>query len=264
MSVILPLYVYPWPGQWDPLYTAAKKHPSVDFTVIINPCSGSCTGNLPDQYYQSEIPKLKTYRNIRTLGYVATNYTNKAIEEVLEEVQTYAEWGKHSNNTKLRVDGIFFDETPTDYSDKKYRYLQRAAGVVRNATSFRDQFVVHNPGNIPLAPLTTTANTANTYLNLADITVVFEQTFEKWVSKDNFDQLRKLKVRRSKLAVMVHSLPESSTKLLEWVVDSLSEMAGHYFITTVKETDAYYSSFSTAFQDLARRKTLAQNLFVEA
>jgi hypothetical protein len=250
MSVILPLYVYPWPGAWNPLYDSAKRNPDVDFTVIINPCSGACRGSLPDQYYQSEIPNLKKYRNIRTLGYVATNWTNKAIDDVLLEIQTYAEWTKHSNNTKLKVDGIFFDETPTTYSDAKYDYLKRAAQTVKNSTAFKDHFIVHNPGNIPLAPLTTSPSTAGTYLNLADITVVFEETFDKWLLKDTFDSLRKLKVKRDKLAVMVHSMPEGSIKLLEWVVDSLGEMAGHYFVTTVREKDAHYNSFSPVFRDL--------------
>lgn len=112
--------------------------------------------------------------------------------------------------------------------------------------------LVHNPGNIPLAPLTTSPSTAGTYLNLADITVVFEETFDKWIKKDIFDALRKLKVRRSKLAVMVHSMPEGSIKFFEWVVDSLGEMAGHYFITTVDQKDAHYNSFSNVFPDLVR------------
>lgn len=120
---------------------SAKRHPDVDFTVIINPCSGACRGSLPDQHYQSEIPNLKKYPNIRTLGYVATNWTEKAIDDVLLEIQTYAEWTKHSNNTKLKVDGIFFDETPTVYSDAKYEYLKRAAQTVKNSTAFRDHFV---------------------------------------------------------------------------------------------------------------------------
>jgi hypothetical protein len=245
---------------------SAKRNPDVDFTVIVNPCSGSCQGKLPDQYYQAEIPKLKTYRNVRTLGYVATNYTNKPIDEVISEVQTYAEWQKHSNNTKFRVDGIFFDETPTAYSEEKFQYLKKAAQSVKNSTTFRDRFVgkssakrsprkhlilaVHNPGNIPLASLTTSPDTKGTYLDLADITVVFEEKFDKWLLKDTFDSLRKLKVRKSKLAVMVHSMPEGSIKLLEWVVDSLNEMAGHYFVTTVQADDAHYNLFSPVFKDL--------------
>jgi hypothetical protein len=61
-------------------------------------------GSLPDQVYLDEIPKLRAYPNIRTLGYVATNYGDKAIEEVLAEIDIYARWPKLTNQTKMRVD----------------------------------------------------------------------------------------------------------------------------------------------------------------
>lgn len=119
----------------------AKAHPDVDFTVIVNPCSGPCIGSLPDQYYLSEIPKLRTYENIRTLGYVATNYATKNLSSVLAEIDTYANWPKMANNTKLKVDGIFFDETPSTYESYKYDYLSKASTAVKNGTRFRDRFV---------------------------------------------------------------------------------------------------------------------------
>jgi hypothetical protein len=119
----------------------AKQHPDVDFKVVLNPCSGPCDGSLPDSYYLDAIPKLRDYENIRTLGYVATNYTTKPLEDVLKEIDIYASWPKASNNTKLRVDGIFFDETPSTYDTLKYDYLSRASQAVKNGTRFRDRFV---------------------------------------------------------------------------------------------------------------------------
>jgi hypothetical protein len=61
-------------------------------------------GSLPDQVYLDEIPKLRAYPNIRTLGYVATNYADKEVQSVLAEVDTYAKWPKVTNDTKMRVD----------------------------------------------------------------------------------------------------------------------------------------------------------------
>ena len=113
----------------------------MDFNVILNPCSGPCIGSLPDSYYLNEIPKLKTYENIHTLGYVATNYTSKALSEVLFEISTYASWPKATNNTNFRVDGIFFDETPNQYVSYKYDYLKAASQAVKNTTGFRDRTV---------------------------------------------------------------------------------------------------------------------------
>lgn len=130
MSILLPLYVYPYPGAWDPLYAAcafcsvefvmslmnyrATAHRNVDFTVILNPCSGPCMGSLPDQVYLDEIPKLRAYPNIRTLGYVATHYADKAIEDVLAEIDIYARWPKLTNEPKMRVDVRVEYKTATD------------------------------------------------------------------------------------------------------------------------------------------------------
>lgn len=99
-------------------------------------------GSLPDQVYLDEIPKLRAYPNIRTLGYVATHYAEKDIEDVLAEIDVYSRWPKLTNNTKMRVDGIFFDETPSSIgSSDDYAYLKRASQAVRNGTTFKDRFV---------------------------------------------------------------------------------------------------------------------------
>jgi hypothetical protein len=98
-------------------------------------------GSLPDQVYLDELPKLRAYPNIRTLGYVATNYADKPIDEVLAEIGMYAKWPKLSNDTKMRVDGIFLDETPSTYNAEEYEYLKVASQAVRNGTTFKDRFV---------------------------------------------------------------------------------------------------------------------------
>ncbi|KAF2187159.1 hypothetical protein K469DRAFT_663197 [Zopfia rhizophila CBS 207.26] len=250
MSILLPLYVYPYAGAWDPLYSAAKAHPDVDFTVIVNPCSGPCQGSLPDQYYLNEIPKLGTYANIRTLGYVATNYTTKELKDVLAEINTYANWPKSANNTKLRVDGIFFDETPSLYDSFKYDYLKTASQAVKNGTRFRDRFVVHNPGNIPVDILNNRTAASNSYMTLADITVIFEETFDKWIDKSTFDALQSHNIRKSRLAVVLHSVPNIGRSVMDWLVEQLDNTAGYFFVTNVKEKDEYYHSFSPLFEAL--------------
>jgi hypothetical protein len=45
---------------------------------------------IPKVPYLSTIPLLKNRTDIRTLGYVATRYTNKPIDDVLKEIWTYA------------------------------------------------------------------------------------------------------------------------------------------------------------------------------
>jgi hypothetical protein len=98
-------------------------------------------GSLPDQVYLDEIPKLREYPNIRTLGYVATHYAEKPLQDVLAEIDMYARWPKIANNLKMRVDGIFLDETPSTYNADEYQYLKVASQAVKNGTTFKDRFV---------------------------------------------------------------------------------------------------------------------------
>jgi hypothetical protein len=98
-------------------------------------------GSLPDQVYLNEVPKLRGYPNIRTLGYVATHYAEKPIDELLAEIGMYEKWPKIANDTKMRVDGIFLDETPSTYDAEEYQYLKTASQAVRNGTTFKDRFV---------------------------------------------------------------------------------------------------------------------------
>lgn len=209
-------------------------------------------GSLPDQVYLDEIPKLRNYPNIRTLGYVATHYAEKDIEAVLAEIDTYAKWPQVTNITKVRVDGIFLDETPSTFDAEEYAYLKRAAQAVKNGTTFKDHFVAHNPGLLSPAILNSKAVLQESYLNLTDITVVFEETFDKWLDKDTLVPLQAHKVRRSKLAVILHSLPNLSKQVLDFVVEQVEETADWLFLTDVKETDEYYHSFSPIFTDVVK------------
>ncbi|CBX95785.1 hypothetical protein IAQ61_004619 [Plenodomus lingam] len=252
MSILVPLYIYPSPGAWDPLYSAAKSHWDVEFTVILNPCSGPCMGSLPDQVYLDEIPKLQSYPNIRTLGYVATHYLDKEIETVFAEIDTYAKWPTVSNISKMRVDGIFFDETPSSFDPQGYEYLQRAQSAVRNQTTFKDHFVAHNPGILSPGILNSKNILQQSYLNLTDLTVVFEETFEKWLDKETLDPLQAHKIRRSKLAVILHSMPHLSDHFLDFVVDQVEETGDWLFLTNVQEVHEYYHSFSPMFANMVK------------
>lgn len=39
-DILLPLYIYPSSGVWDPVYDAISDNPDVTFRVIVNPDSG--------------------------------------------------------------------------------------------------------------------------------------------------------------------------------------------------------------------------------
>jgi hypothetical protein len=209
-------------------------------------------GSLPDQVYLDEVPKLRAYPNIRTLGYVATHYTDKPIESVLAEIDTYARWPKMTNITKMRVDGIFFDETPSTFDADDYEYLKRAGQAVRNSTAFKDRFVAHNPGLVAPSILNSKTVLSESYLNLTDITVVFEETFDKWLDKDIMTPLQEHNIRRSKLAVILHKLPNLSKEVLDFVVEQVEETADWVFLTNNSGEGDYYHSISPMFEDLVR------------
>jgi hypothetical protein len=159
MSILLPLYLWPGDGAWAPLYSAYDKappltthraanirsrveaHPSVNFTVIVNPNSGPGSASLPDEAFLAEVPKLNAYDNVNTIGYVKTGYTGNALDSVLAEIATYAAWATKANDPALGLDGIFFDETPNEYDATKYEYLSIISQAVKNDARFGDKVV---------------------------------------------------------------------------------------------------------------------------
>ena len=148
-TVIVPLYIYPLTRTtWDPLYTAqvipgrpgplyrsrtqyadtamfrVAAYPNLDFLVIVNPNSGPSNSPIPDANYTREIPRLNAQPNVRTIGYVRTNYCMRSYEEASQDVATYGGWWKHHNDG-VYVEGIFFDETPDQVSEAAAAYLDK-------------------------------------------------------------------------------------------------------------------------------------------
>ncbi|KAF2877806.1 Spherulation-specific family 4 [Massariosphaeria phaeospora] len=243
MSVLLPLYMYPWPGTWDPLYWAANVNPQVQFTVILNPCSGPCVNSTPEAPYLIEMPRLREWPNIRTLGYVATNYTNKPIDDLINEIHTYANWSSILNDTRMAVDGIFFDETPGAYDWQKHAYLTQAHDEVKRSEMLGQRIVVHNPGVLP--------DITWNYLDITDITVIWEETFTNWLDRTKFNRLKNFhnttNLPKSAFAIMLHSIPDIPDELLEWTVAQLKEMVEWNFISSVSQAGEYWHSFSSVF-----------------
>lgn len=123
-TILLPLYIYPDPGAWAPLFAAITSNPTLSFVIIINPNSGpGAPPWWPNADYVREIPRLNSYPNAQTVGYVRTTYCQRPIEEVLEDINTYARRFNANENGGLAMSGIFFDETTNVYSGKVKEYL---------------------------------------------------------------------------------------------------------------------------------------------
>lgn len=239
-KVFVPLYVYPAPGAWSPLEDVVSAHPDVNFTVVINPGNGPGPNSLPDANYTREIPKLASHANVRLLGYVHTTYAQRNISLLRKDIETYAAWPKVSSNPDLAVRGIFFDETPQQYSANAVAYLQNLTDFTRGLSGLgSNPFIVHNPGAIP----------DSRYLPSADSTVVFEETYNTFQTRNGANLFTAIPdSNRSQLCAVIHSVPDSvEGSKLRSLVKEARKVADELFITHLS-TD-YYASFGTQWSE---------------
>lgn len=113
-GILFPFYIYPTKkvscDQWTTLISTLNAHPTLPFTIIVNPNNGP-DGTLPDAEHQKCLPTLRQTSNslVKLIGYVSTNFTARAAADVDVDVATYANWP-----VSYRPDGIFFDEVSDD------------------------------------------------------------------------------------------------------------------------------------------------------
>lgn len=175
-NILVPLYIYPSPGAWDPLFKASatqfsftffvtielqliifflsinriQNFHSVTFIIILNPNNGpgSCdykkqgdhnntAVSLPDNNYIREILKLNSYANVKTVGYVSTRWAHREPHLAKSDVDIYSNWSKSPSPAPgLGVKGIFLDETVTQYSDSGELYLKELNIFIRSEDNF--------------------------------------------------------------------------------------------------------------------------------
>jgi hypothetical protein len=199
------------------------------------------------------LTQLSTYPNVQKIGYVRTGYATRNLSDVISELNTYAGWA--SKSPAFAIDGIFFDESPHEYSAEAVDFMLKASQAVKSAkglqrsktvrtegsasfgrTLMHARQVIRNPGVIPDARF----NDTNT-----DISVVFEESYAQYQTK--ISDLAALKDARSHHCYMVHSLPSMDKNKLQSFVDDLSKQAEYVFVTS--NADNYYESFGSDFAD---------------
>jgi|TARA_R110002003_G_scaffold187_10_gene14658 hypothetical protein len=107
------------------------NRPSLNFTVIINPSSGPGSSPFPDEQYTAALAQLATYPNARKVGYVRTGYATRNLSDVISELNVYAGWA--SKNQAFAIDGIFFDESPHQYTQDAVDFMLSATRAVKAA-----------------------------------------------------------------------------------------------------------------------------------
>ncbi|KAF2853420.1 hypothetical protein T440DRAFT_305753 [Plenodomus tracheiphilus IPT5] len=245
-SVLVPLYVYPSLGAWDPFYEMASLHPQMQFTAVVNVQSGPGNGALPNQEYSKAIEALNSFHNVRTVGYVSTTWCTRNVSAVLDEIYAYAFWGEYDST--LALHGIFVDETPTRYSPEHVSYLQNIAQVIHDSTGLKGGYVVHNPGALPEPQYFD-----STTFTGPDLTIVFENSFSKWMDEGVALANAARLYEPRKLALVVHSVPDLSTIETELILRQLLAVGECVWLTgtaSYTELDAVLFSFIDSLVEL--------------
>ncbi|KPM40270.1 hypothetical protein AK830_g6284 [Neonectria ditissima] len=191
--VLLPLYIYPLEKAWEPLFDLALALPSVLFVTVVNPCNGPGDDALPDDSYRDVLQRLSSVPNIRILGYVHCTYGSRPLDAIRTDIDVYRAW-----NSSFRVDGIFFDETPSDPSTLEF--MTTASDHTRSTwrkSLSRPGLVAFNPGVV----------VQRAFFDAADWIVVFEQSQTHWNTPDIQDALQQMPADvQHKAVAIVHSL----------------------------------------------------------
>ncbi|KAI7478350.1 hypothetical protein KC351_g8288 [Hortaea werneckii] len=183
--ILVPLYMFPFPGAWDPLFQAAQRHPEITFQAIVNPDSGPGQESCPGPEYATALANLIAHPNIQTLGYVHTANRwdcgsngneictcTQPLSALRANITKYARWPRagcssSAKGVRLHVDGIFIDEAPAAATDC-WGYMREAA------THARQQM----PRGANTVFLNTGVRTDEAYWRIADYINVFENTKE--------------------------------------------------------------------------------------
>ncbi|KAL2820270.1 Spherulation-specific family 4 [Aspergillus granulosus] len=215
-GVILPLYTWPSDSAWDPVYNALAAYPDVEFYVIVNPNSGPGDSSPPASEYIAGVTALNSYPNVHTLGYVRTNYTNRDIHDVKEDIDIYSQWASYSASTRTRtlkprsacsdentstatpsipstpsnpnpgiaLSGIFFDEAPHSSSTPELSYMQDVAAYVQSKPA-NFNFNSNSSSATPTVIFNPGTTHAPEYFNYATHIVDFESPYSVWQERNS-------------------------------------------------------------------------------
>lgn len=166
-DILAPLYVYPaatWNDgatNWKPAFDAINSTPEIEWLPVVNPQNGPGLTSQPgnnDVNYINGTAKLNSYPNVRTIGYVHTNYGTADMTQLKNNITVWANW-KSYKPADLSIKGIFFDES----SSSNYTYLYEAVRFARSKFG-NDCPIVCNFG----------VKVNATYYNLCDVVIAFE------------------------------------------------------------------------------------------
>ncbi|KAK7432309.1 hypothetical protein QQZ08_001256 [Neonectria magnoliae] len=216
--VLVPLYIYPLEKAWEPLFDLALALPSVLFVTVVNPCNGPGDDALPDASYRDVLHRLNSVPNVRILGYVHCTYGSRPVDAICADIDIYRAW-----NGSFRVDGIFFDEAPSD--PNTLDFMTTVSDHTRSTwqqSLDRPGLVIFNPGVV----------VQHAFFDAADWIVVFEQSQTHWNTPDIQGALQQVPADLQRKAVaIVHSLTGDLHEASQLATDIRSRGFGGLHLT---------------------------------
>ncbi|KAJ8116450.1 hypothetical protein OPT61_g2138 [Boeremia exigua] len=235
VNVLVPSYGFRDDDSWSRLYDAIVQHQDVKFTVIINPDSGPGNGTRPSTKYVNILNTLELYPHVQTLGYISTERGTRDDSTVRAEISAYSGWSKFQN---LKLNGVFFDQTPYKDEGGAREYLRNISATVRHSKGFLEpKLVVHNPGRVPDTGLVRYRT---------DMVVIFEGAYDDLPGrkqlKNRVAELEQHSLHRQNFGMLIHSTPSHSSNVrLRKDVDGLRRHVEWLYITDL--TENVYSGY---------------------
>jgi Spherulation-specific family 4 len=216
--ITFPLYIGPSPSAWAPLYNAIASNPRLVFQLIINPNSGPGSTQYPSSAYITALAKLRKYSNVQLIGYIHISYCRRSLSDVENDVSLYAGWSTYTA-ANIRLDGIFFDETPGSYATSDFYYLANVTKYARVA--FSGGHLSFNPGVV----------CDSRYFPLVDNVNVFESPYSSFNARTTLISIPS--AERSKSTIMIYSFTGNQNQETSLVTTiARSGISGMYITTT--------------------------------
>jgi hypothetical protein len=216
------------------------QHQDLKFTVIINPNGGPGNATRPTTEYVDVLNTLKVYPHVQTLGYIRTDGGTRDNATVHADIATYSGWSEFQD---LKLNGIFFDETPYKNEGNMCEYLRNISAAVRHSKGFLEpKLVVHNPGHVPDAAMVRYRT---------DMIVVFEGEYSELPSREQLrhsvKDLELHSLHRQNFGMLINSIPSNTSNVdLRKVVDNLRQNVEWLYITDL--TENVYSSYGSLWE----------------
>ena len=174
--ILLPLYIYPSVGAWDPLFDVLRAMPELHIKVIINPSNGP--GPYPPNCdYLAALETLSRFSNVEIFGYVHVSWGDRGDAEIQQDIAIYGSWAQ-MKPTPITVSGIFFDEWPSDIAllprmSRLCVYTRSALALVSGRDVWnRQPSIICNPGTV--------VDDCWYFQPGVDYLVAFENTADMW------------------------------------------------------------------------------------